>query len=303
MAINRTAINKQLQVGLNAVWGLEYKQYPEEWRRIFDVNTSKKAFEEDVLMTGFGSAVVKPEGSDVTFDSAAEAWTARYTHDTLALAFSLTQEALEDQQYMQMGQKFTKALAKALLSAKEIKGASVLNFGFDSAHLGGDGQPLFSANHPVSGGGVQSNILSTPADLSEASLEDLLTQVRMAKDDRGLPIALKAIDLIIPPGLIFTAVRLLESTLRPGGNDNDVNVINKKRFFGKEAADITRLTDPDAWFIRTDISDGLKYFQRIPAEFRVEDDFKSGNFRNKCRERFSFGWTDPRCAYASSGAT
>ena len=301
MAINRTAINKQLQVGLNTVWGLEYKQHPEEWRRIFDVNNSKKAFEEDVLMTGFGSAVVKAEGSDVTFDTAQESWSSRYTHETMALAFNLTEEALEDNQYMQMGQKYTKALAKALISAKEIKGASVLNFGFDAGHLGGDGVALFSASHPTVGGAVQSNLLATPADLSEASLEDLLTQIRLAKDDRGLPIALKATDLIIPPNLIFTATRLLESTLRTGGNDNDVNAINKLRFFGKEACDVTRLSDPDAWFIKTDASDGLKYFQRVAAQFKVEDDFKSGNFRSKARERFSFGWTDWRCCYASSG--
>lgn len=302
MAINRTAINKQLQVGLNAVWGLEYKQLPEEWRMVFDVNTSKKAFEEDVLMTGFGSAVVKPEGSDVAFDSASEGWTARYTHDTLALAFNLTEEALEDNQYMQMGQKFTKALARALISAKEIRGASILNFGFDSGHTGGDGVALFSASHPAASGGVQSNLLATPADLSEASLEDLLTQIRLAKDDRGLPIALKAKDLIIPPNLIFTATRLLESTLRPGGPDNDVNAINKLRFFGKPAVDVTRLSDPDAWFIKTDATDGLKYFQRVAAQFKVEDDFKSGNFRSKARERFSFGWTDWRAAFGSAGA-
>lgn len=302
MAINRSAINKQLQVGLNAVWGLEYKQYPEEWRMVFDVNTSKKAFEEDVLMTGFGSAVVKSEGSDVTFDSAAEAWTARYTHDTLALAFNLTEEALEDNQYMQMGTKLTKALAKAMVSAKEIKGASILNFGFDAGHLGGDGVPLFSASHPTVGGGLQSNLLGTPADLSETSMEDLLTQMRLAKDDRGLPVALKAKDLVIPPNLIFTATRLLESTLRPGTPDNDVNAINKRNFFGKMAVDVTRLSDPDAWFIKSDCSDGLKYFQRVGAQFKVEDDFKSGNFRSKVRERFSFGWTDWRSAWASSGA-
>jgi hypothetical protein len=302
MAMNRSMISKQLQVGLNSVWGLEYNQLPEEWRRIFEVNTSKKAFEEDVLMTGFGSALVKPEGAEVSFDSAAEGWTSRYTHDTYALAFSITEECLEDNQYMQMGAKYTKALARAMISAKEIRAASILNFGFDVTHAGGDAVALLSASHPVAAGGVQSNILATPADISEAAIEDLLTQVRLAKDDRGLPIALKAVDLIIPPNLIFTASRLLESTLRPGTPDNDINVINKKRFFGKEPADITRLTDTDAWFIKTDVQDGLKYFDRVQAKFSVEDDFKTGNFRSKVRSRFVYGWTNWRSLYGSAGA-
>jgi len=298
MAINRTAINKQLQTGLNTVWGLEYMQQPEEWRQIFDTNTSKKAYEEDVLMTGFGSAVVKPEGSDITFDAAQEAWSARYNHETLALAFNLTEEALEDNQYMAMGTKFTKALARAMVSAKEIKGASVLNFGFSAT--GGDGVALFSASHPTVGGGVQSNLL-TAADLAEASLEDMLTQIRLTKDDRGLPIAIKAKDLIIPPASIFTATRLLESTLRTGNNFNDVNAINKLNFFGKAACDITRLTDADSWFIKTDCPEGMKYFQRVAAQFKVEDDFTTGNFRSKVRERFSFGITDWRSIFASAG--
>lgn len=308
MAMTRAQFGRLLQEGLNTVWGLEYKSYPEEWKGVFKTENSKKAFEEDQLITGFGAAVVKPEGSKIKYDEAQEGWTSRYNHETIALAFNITQEAIEDNLYMTMGQKYARALARSMQHTKEIKGAAVLNNAFNAAFAGGDGKSLLALDHPLAGGGVQANTLATPADLAEASLEDFLVMIRKAKDDRGIPIALKPVDIIIPPESEFVACRLLESTLRPGlqagatGALNDVNAINRKSIFGREPIVITRLTDPDAFFIKTDVQEGLKMFQRVAIQNKMEDDFDTGNYRYKNRERYSFGWTDFRGLFGTSGA-
>lgn len=300
MAMNRAQFPRGLQEGLNTYWGLEYNSHPEEWKKVFAVESSKKAFEEDQLVYGFGGAVVKPEGSSVTYEEGGEAWTSRYNHDTVALAFAITEEAQEDNLYIQMGAKYSRALAKSMQHTKEVKGAAILNNGF--SNTGGDGVALFSASHPLAGGGTASNLLSTPADISEASLEDILIQIRKAKDDRGIPIALKAVDVIIPPELEFVTCRLLDSQLRTNTSDNDVNAINKKGIFGRDPVIVTNLTDADAWFIKTNANDGLKMFQRKAVETKMESEFGTGNIRFKARERYSFGWTDWRGCYASAGA-
>jgi len=300
MAMNRANFAKLLQQGLNTVWGLEYKAHPEEWRKFFMVENSEKAFEEDQLVYGFGGAVVKDEGASVTYDDGGQAWTSRYNHETIALAFNIPEELVEDNLYMQTGSKYARALARSMQHTKEIKGAGILNNGFSTT--GGDGVALLSASHPLAGGGTASNLLSTPADISEASLEDILVQIRKAVDDRGIPIALKAVDVIIPPELEYVVCRLLDSNMRPGTADNDVNAINKKGIFGKEPIVVTRLTDPDAWFIKTDANDGLKMFQRKGVQNKTEQDFNTGNYRFKSRERYSFGWTDWRGLFGSSGS-
>jgi hypothetical protein len=302
MAMNRAQFAKLLQDGLNTVWGLEYNSYPEEYKQVFKVDSSKKAFEEDQLVTGFGAAVVKPEGSAITYDEAGEAWTSRYNHETVALAFSITQEAIEDNLYMSMGSKYARALARSMQHTKEIKAAAILNNGFSGSYVGGDGVALMATNHPLAGGGTQSNILSTPADISEASLEDILIQIRKAKDDRGIPIALKAVDVIIPPELEFVTCRLLDSALRTNTADNDVNAINKKGIFGRDPIIVTRLTDSDAWFVKSDATDSLRGFTRVAINTKMEDDFNTGNFRFKARERYSFGWSDFRGIWGSQGS-
>ena len=300
MAMNRAQFPRGLQEGLNTYWGLEYNSHPEEWKKVFAVESSKKSFEEDQLVYGFGGAVVKPEGSSVTYEEGGEAWTSRYNHETVALAFAITEEAQEDNLYIQLGAKYSRALARSMQHTKEIKGAAIMNNGFSTT--GGDGVALFSASHPLAGGGTASNLLSTPADISEASLEDILIQIRKAKDDRGIPIALKAVDVIIPPELEFVTCRLLDSQLRTNTSDNDVNAINKKGIFGRDPVIVTRLTDADAWFIKTDANDGMKMFQRKAVETKMEPEFGTGNIRFKARERYSFGWTDWRGCYASAGA-
>ena len=303
MAMNRAQFQKLLWEGLNTVWGLEYASYPEEFKQIFKIEASKKAWEEDQLVTGFGAAVVKPEGAAVTYDEAAQAWTSRYVHEEISLAFAITQVAIEDNLYMSMGAKYARALARSMQHTQEIKGAAVLNNGFSGSYAGGDGVALFSDSHPLAGGGTQSNLLSTPADISETAIEDLLVKIRKAKDDRGIPIALKAVDVVIPPELEFTACRLLDSTLRTNTADNDINAINKKGIFGRDPVIVTRLTDPNAWFIKTDAQEGLKMFNRLAVNTKMEDDFNTGNFRFKARARYSFGWSDFRGAFGSAGST
>lgn len=300
--MNRAQFARQLQQGLNTVWGLEYRSHPEEWRRVFQVENSKKAFEEDQLVTGFGAAVVKPEGSAITYDDASEAWTSRYNHETIALAFSITEEAIDDNLYMQMGSKYAKALARSMQHTKEIKAAAILNNAVTSGYTYGDGKVLLATDHPLAGGGTWSNMLATPADISEASLEDILIQIRKTKDDRGIPIALKAVDVIIPPELEFIACRILDSSLRTNTADNDINAINKKGIFGRDPVIVTRLTDADAWWVKTDAVDGLKMFQRKPVSTKAEPDFNTGNYRFKSSERYSFGVTDPRGVFGSMGS-
>jgi len=302
MALNRSQFRKQLQEGLNVVFGMAYKSYPEEWRGFFEVNTSKKAFEEDVLMAGFGAAPIKGEGSAVEYDEGAESFVARYNHETIALAFAITEEAEEDGLYGALGAKYAKALARSLQHTKEVKGSNVLNNGFSSSYLGGDGVALFSASHPLWGGGNQSNLLATPADISEASLEAALIQLGDWVDERGIPIAVQAQCIVIPTDLQFIAERILKSPYRSGTGDNDANAMKNMGSFPKGVKINHRLTDADAWFIITDCPDGLKHMVRKKVSRGIEGDFETGNMRYKARERYSFGWSDYRGAFGSAGA-
>ena len=297
--MTRAQFAKLLQEGLNTVFGLEYKKYAEEWRSCFDVENSTKAFEEDQLVTGFGGAAVKAEGAGVTFDEAQQGWTSRYTHETIALAFAVTQEAIEDNLYMTMGAKYAKALARSMQHTKEIKAASIFNNAGNAAVAYGDGQALLSSVHPLTGGGTLSNLLAA-TDLSESALEDALVMIRKMTDDRGIPVALKAKSLIIPPELEYVAHRILRSNLRPGTADNDANAIKDKGLFSATPKVITRLTSPVNWFIKTDVNDGLKYFNRKSLKRSVETDFHSGNYMYQCRERYSLGASDSaRCIVGS----
>lgn len=302
MALNRADFRKQLQEGLNTVFGMAYKSYAEEWRGIFKIETSRKAFEEDVLMAGFGAAPVKGEGAGIEYDEGAESYVARYNHETIALAFAITEEAEEDGLYGALGAKYAKALARSLQHTKEVKGANILNNGFSASFLGGDGVSLFSTAHPLWGGGTQSNKLATPADLSEAAIEEAMIQIADWVDERGIPIAVMAECLVIPTDLMFIAERILKSSGRPGTADNDLNALKSKGAFPKGVKINHRLTDPDAWFIITDCPDGLKHFVRKKVSRGVEGDFETGNMRYKARERYSFGWSDYRGGFASEGA-
>ena len=302
MAMNRALFKKQLQEGLNTVFGLTYRKYPQEWTAMFDTESSNKAYEEDVLMSGMGAAPVQAEGAGVAYDSGAEEWTARYTHETIALAFAITEEAEEDGLYGALGAKYSGALATSMVHTKEIRGANIFNNGFDSSFLGGDGVELFSLVHPLANGGTLANELSTPADLSETALEDAIIGISKFTDDRGIPIAARAIKLCIPTELQFNANRILNSALRPGTADNDINAMNNMGMFPGGVAVNHRFTDPDAWFIKTDCPDGLKHLVRKKITRKVEGDFETGNMRYRARERYSFGWTDPRGAYGSAGS-
>jgi len=301
--LNRASFPRQLQEGLNAVFGLEYDRHPEEWREIFDVENSSKAYEEDVLMYGLGTAPVKPEGGSLSYDDGGESYVARYNHETVALGFAITEEAEEDGQYGSIGQKMARALARSLLNTKEVKGANILNNGFSSSYPGGDGVALLSSAHPLAGGGTGSNILGTAADLAEASLENLLVVISEWTDDRGIPIRAQATKLIVPAELQFTATRLLMSPYRPGGDYNDVNAVYKLGAVRDGFAVNHQLTDEDAWFLKTDVPDGLKHFNRKAVSGGVEGDFDTGNLRYKKRERYSFGWTDWRGVAGTPGAT
>jgi hypothetical protein len=299
MAMNRASFAKMLEPGLNTLFGLEYDSYPAEYEAVFESNTSQKAFEEDVLLAGFGNAPTKSEGSAVSYDAASQQWTARYQHETIALAFSITEEAEEDGQYGSIASRYTKALARSMASTKEIKAANILNTA--TTVNGGDGAPLLSATHPTQNGN-QSNILATPADLSEVSLEAILIQIADMKDDRGLRVAAQGTKLVIPTAYTFVAERLLESQLRTGTADNDINAIRQGGYLPQGYHIMRRLTDSDQWFVQTDIPDGLKMFQRSPMKKGMEGDFETGNVRYKVRERYSFGATDWRGIFGSQGA-
>ncbi|WED25076.1 putative head protein [Roseobacter phage CRP-901] len=299
MAMNRANFAKMLEPGLNTLFGLEYDSYPAEYEAVFESNTSQKAFEEDVLLAGFGNAPTKSEGSAVSYDAASQQWTARYQHETIALAFSITEEAEEDGQYGSIASRYTKALARSMASTKEIKAANILNTA--TTVNGGDGAPLLSASHPTQNGN-QSNILATAADLSEVSLEAILIQIADMKDDRGLRVAAQGTQLVIPTAYTFVAERLLESQLRVGTADNDINAIRNGGYLPKGYHIMRRLTDSDQWFVQTDIPDGLKMFQRSPMKKGMEGDFETGNVRYKVRERYSFGATDWRGVFGSQGA-
>ena len=299
MAMNRANFAKMLEPGLNTLFGLEYDSYPAEYEAVFESNTSQKAFEEDVLLSGFGNAPTKSEGSAVSYDAASQQWTARYQHETIALAFSITEEAEEDGQYGSIASRYTKALARSMASTKEIKAANILNTA--TTVNGGDGAPLLSAAHPTQNGN-QSNILATAADLSEVSLEAILIQIADMKDDRGLRVAAQGTQLVIPTAYTFVAERLLESQLRVGTADNDINAIRNGGYLPKGYHIMRRLTDSDQWFVQTDVPDGLKMFQRSPMKKGMEGDFETGNVRYKVRERYSFGATDWRGVFGSEGA-
>ena len=299
MAMNRASFAKMLEPGLNTLFGLEYDSYPAEYEAVFESNTSQKAFEEDVLLAGFGNAPTKSEGSAVSYDAASQQWTARYQHETIALAFSITEEAEEDGQYGSIASRYTKALARSMASTKEIKAANILNTA--TTVNGGDGAPLLSASHPTQNGN-QSNILATAADLSEVSLEAILIQIADMKDDRGLRVAAQGTKLVIPTAYTFVAERLLESQLRTATADNDINAIRQGGYLPQGYHIMRRLTDSDQWFVQTDIPDGLKMFQRSPMKKGMEGDFETGNVRYKVRERYSFGATDWRGIFGSQGA-
>lgn len=302
MPITRSQLRKQLEPGLNTLFGLEYKQFPEEWTEIFDVESSNRAFEEDQLMSGFGAAAIKQEGAGVQFDTAAEVWTARYVMQTVALAFSITEEAQDDNLYGNIARKYTKALVRSLKYKKEVLGANILNNAFDSNYTGGDGVELLATNHPLSGGGTFSNELATPADLSETALEDATIAIRGFVDERGIPMMVKPKKLIIAPENMHEASRLLYSDKRVGTGDNDINSIRKNGSIPEGFVVNDYLTDPDAWFIKTDCMDGLKHFKRRPVRTKTEGEFNTGNILYKASERYAFGWTDPRGLYGSAGA-
>ena len=301
MAISRQQLVKELEPGLNALFGLEYKRYENQHAEIFDTETSDRAFEEEVMLSGFGNAQVKPEGSGVTFDSAQETFTARYTHETIALAFSITEEAIEDNLYDRLASRYTKALARSMANTKQVKAANVLNNAFDSAFAGGDGKELCATNHPTIAGTV-SNELETSADLNETSLEQSLIDIAAFTDERGLKIAARGLKLIIPSELQFTAERLMKSTQRVGTADNDINAINSMGMIPQGYVVNNFLTDTDAFFIKTDVPNGMKMFVRSPIKTAMEGDFDTGNVRYKARERYSFGFSDFRGIFGSPGA-
>ena len=300
MAINRAQLAKELEPGLNALFGMEYARYEAEHTEIFDTESSDRAFEEETLIVGFGNAEVKAEGSGVRFDNANEGYTSRYTHETVALAFALTEEAVEDNLYDRLGARYTKALARSMANTKQIKAAAVLNNAFSTT--GGDGVSLINTAHPLGGGGTLANRATTMADLNETSLEDALINISTFTDDKGLNIALKGMKLIVPPQLVFVADRLLQSPGRVGTSDNDINAIKNTGMLPDGYVVNNYLTDTDAFFLKTDCPDGFKYFERSPMTTSLEGDFDTGNMRYKARERYSFGYSNFRAVYGSQGA-
>ena len=302
MAITRSQLLKELEPGLNALFGLEYDRYDNEHKEIFDEESSERAFEEEVMLYGFEQAPVKGEGAAIAYDQAGEAFTARYTHETIALAFAITEEAVEDNLYDKLSARYTRALARSMSNTKQVKAASVLNNAFSSSYPGGDGVSLVNSAHPTAMGGNFSNTLATQADLNETSLEQALIDISLFIDERGLKIALRGMKLILPPQLQFTAQRLLKSEQRTGTADNDINAIKSGSYLPDGFAINHFLVDPDAWFVKTDAPNGLKHFVRSPLKTALEGDFDTGNVRYKARERYSFGWSDPRGIYGSQGA-
>ena len=302
MAISRAQLLKELLPGLNALFGLEYKRYGEEHKEIYETETSERSFEEETKLSGFSAAPVKNEGSAIAYDNAQEAWTARYNHETIAMGFSITEEAMEDNLYDSLSARYTKALARAMAYTKQVKAAAILNNGFSSAVTYGDGQPLFSTAHPLVSGGVNSNRPSTNADLNETSLEAAVIQIAGWTDERGLLIAARPRKLIVPPALQFVATRLLETNLRVGTNDNDINALKNNGSVPEGYTINHWLTDPNGWFLTTDVPNGLKHFVRVPLATSMDADFDTGNSRYKARERYSFGVSDPLGCFGSPGA-
>lgn len=302
MAITRGQLLKELEPGLNALFGLEYDRYDNEHAEIFEQESSDRAFEEEVMLAGFGQAPVKDEGSAVAYDSANESYTARYTHETIALAFAITEEAVEDNLYDRLSSRYTRALARSMANSKQVKAAAILNNAFSSSAPGGDGVALCSDAHPTTGAGNFRNKLAVAADLNETSLEQSLIDIAAFIDERGLKIALQGKKLVIPSELQFVAERLMKSSLRTGTADNDINAMRSMGVLVDGYTVNHYLTDPDAFFIKTDAPNGFKHFVRAPIRTSMEGDFETGNVRYKARERYSFGYSDPRCVFGSPGA-
>jgi hypothetical protein len=300
MAISRAQLVKELEPGLNALFGLEYNTYDQEHKEIYSVESSDRAFEEEVMLSGFGEAPIKAEGAGVAYDQAQEVYTARYTNETVALAFSLTEEAIEDNLYDKLSARYTKALARSMATTKQIKGAAILNGAFTTS-LGGDGVALCATDHPTLSGPDLRNELTVAADLTEASLEQALIDIASFTDERGLKIAVQGTKLILPKELQFTADRILKSTLRVGTADNDINAVRNMGMVPQGYAVNHYLTDPDAWFIITDAPNGMKMFDRVSLSTGFEGEFNTGNMRYKARERYSFGFSDPRGIFGSPG--
>ena len=309
MAISRSQLLKELLPGLNALFGMEYSRYGEEHKELYETEKSERSFEEETKLAGFGAAPVKNEGSAIAYDNAQEAFTARYTHETIAQGFSITEEAVEDNLYDSLSARYTKALARSMAYTKQVKAASTLNNGFSGSYLGGDGVSLFGVNssstrvgHPLVGGGVNYNSPTTAVDLNETSLENATIQIAAWTDERGLLIAAKPVKLVIPPSLMFVAKRLLDTDLRVSTADNDINALKR---MGTIAGGYTVnhfLTDTNAWFLTTDVPNGLKHFERVALSTSMDGDFDTGNVRYKARERYSFGWSDPLGIWGSAGA-
>ena len=303
MAISRAQLLKELLPGLNALFGLQYATYGEEHKEIYETEKSERSFEEETKLSGFSAAPVKNEGSAIAYDNAQEAFTARYNHETIALGFSITEEAVEDNLYDSLSARYTKGLARAMAYTKQVKAASVLNNGFTGGvYAGGDGVALFSTAHPLISGGTNSNRPSTNSDLNETSLENAVIQIAAWTDERGLLIAAKPRKLVVPPALQFVATRLLETNLRVGTADNDINALKNNGSIPEGYTINHYLTDTNAWFLTTDVPNGMKHFVRTPLQNSMDGDFDTGNVRYKSRERYSFGWSDPLGMYGSAGA-
>ena len=303
MAISRAQLLKELLPGLNALFGLEYASYGEEHKELFEVETSERSFEEETKLSGFNAAPVKNEGQAIAYDNAQEAWTARYNHETIALGFSITEEAIEDNLYDSLSKRYTKALARAMAYTKQVKAAAIINNGFNAQYVGGDGQPLFSTVHPLVSGGTNSNTFSTSPDLNETSLEAATIQIAGWTDERGLLIAAKPRKLVVPPNQMFVAKRLLDTELRTGTTDNDINALKSMGTISEGFKVNHFLTDTHGYYILTDVPNGLKMFERTPLQNSMDGDFDTGNVRYKARERYSFGWSDPLGMWGSSGSS
>jgi hypothetical protein len=302
MAISRAQLLKELLPGLNALFGLEYKKYGEQHKEIFETESSERSFEEETKLSGFNAAPVKNEGAAMAYDNAQEAWTARYNHETIAMGFSITEEAIEDNLYDSLSSRYTKALARGMAYTKQVKAANILNNAFTAGYTYGDGQVLCSTAHPLVSGGVNSNRPTVAADLNETSLEAAVIQIAAWTDERGLLIAAKPTKLVIPPALQFVATRLLETKLRVGTTDNDINAIENNGSIPGGYTINNYLTDTNAWFLLTDVPNGLKHFVRTPMQTGMDSDFDTGNSRYKARERYSFGVSDPLGIFGSPGA-
>ena len=302
MAISRAQLLKELLPGLNALFGMEYARYGEEHKEIYEAETSERSFEEETKLSGFNAAPVKNEGSAIAYDNAQEAWSTRYTHETIALGFSITEEAVEDNLYDSLSARYTKSLARAMAYTKQVKAAAVLNNGFSASYKGGDGVALFSTQHPLVSGGVNSNTPLTQVDLNETSLEAAVIQIAAWTDERGLLIAAKPKKMIVPPALQFVATRLLETSLRVGTADNDINALKNNGSVAEGYTVNHFLTDNNGWFLTTDVPNGMKHFVRTPLQNSMDGDFDTGNVRYKARERYSFGWSDPLGMWGSSGS-